>query len=395
MAQICLYFQLHQPYRLGSYSVLQLGKHASYFGQKNEKHNRQIFEKVTAKSYRPMLNLLYDLVRKHPEFRFSLGCTGIWLEQAAQFAPDLIRQIKKLIKSGQVELLAETYYHSLASLYSSQEFAAQVKQHTDLIFKLFGVKPQVFRNSELIYDNRIGELVYQLGFKAILAEGVDRYLGQAKRTSLARHPRAPLKILLKNSQLSDDIAFRFSDKTWIEYPLMATKFTDWLSSYQNQDLINLFMDFETFGEHQWRESGIFDFFSTWVKQTIKTQQHVFVHPSDLISSQSHLPIYNVPHPTSWADTDRDLTAWIGNELQKDSLTQLYALENLVGRQSSREVKQIWGKLQTSDHFYYMCTKWSQDGDVHAYFSPYSSPLEAYRQYSIVLADFIDLLRTSR
>lgn len=386
MPQVCFYFQLHQPYRLSQFSVFDVENQVNYFSS----DNRQIFLKVADKSYRPMLTLLLGLVHSQPRFRFSLSCSGIFLEQAEAFAPDIIDLLKKLSKTKQVEFLAETYYHSLASLYSPQEFFDQVKLHEQKIKELFALKPRIFRNSELIYSNEVAELVEKLGYKGILTEAVDRYLGGRDRTKVyLSYTKKPLPVLLKHAQLSDDIAFRFSNRAWEEYPLTVEKYLDWLEIYPEDHLVNLFMDFETFGEHQWADTGIFEFFTHLVNRFSDRPYNYFVTPSEAVSGlkKEQLGIYDVPVPISWADVDRDLTAWVDNPLQQDVIGQIYALETKVRAADNAELLDLWRRLQTSDHFYYMCTKWANDGDVHAYFSPFESPFEAYRHYSIVLADF--------
>ena len=389
MANVCLYFELHQPYRLADFTVFDIGLKKEYF-TRQEELNRKIFQKVAHKSYIPMLTVLLELTRKHLDFYFSFSTTGVFLEQASQYAPKVITLLQKLVKTGQVEVLAETYHHSLASLYSAGEFRHQVAEHEKLVQDLFAVKPKVFRNTELIYSNEIGQLVESLGYIGCLTEAVDRYLHGRKRTQLfVGKTKKKLPLLLKHAQLSDDIAFRFSDKSWVSYPLTADTYLQWINSYTHDEIINLFMDFETFGEHQWEDTGIFEFFKIFVSQSLQSEKNKFVTPTQAITrykNSEQLPTYDVPDPISWADVDRDLTAWVDNTLQRDTLKRLYGLESKVLATKNKAVVADWRKLQTSDHFYYMCTKWAADGDVHAYFSPYESPYEAYRRFSIVLAD---------
>jgi len=389
MANVCLYFELHQPYRLADVSVFDIGLDKEYF-TRQEELNRKIFQKVAHKSYIPMLTLLLKLVRENKDFYFSFSATGVFLDQASEYAPKVVTLLQKLVKTGQVEVLSETYHHSLASLYSAKEFEYQVKEHQKLVKQLFDIKPTIFRNTELIYSNEIGQLVEDLGFQACLTEAVDRYLGGRKRTQVfVGKTKNKLPLLLKHAQLSDDIAFRFSEKAWASYPLTADTYMNWLGSYQNSEVINLFMDFETFGEHQWEDTGIFKFFEVFIKQSIKQKRNKFLTPFMVIQEQKTFkdsPEYDIPEPISWADVDRDLTAWVDNSLQRDSLDKMYQLEQKVLSQKNKDLILDWRKLQTSDHFYYMCTKWAADGDVHAYFSPYESPYEAYRRFSIVLAD---------
>jgi alpha-amylase len=405
MPHLCLYLQLHQPYRLAPFSVFELGTSSNYFSNKKLDHNRFIFQKVSQKSYLPMLKLLLELSQTYHEFQFALSCSGVFLEQAQKWEPKVIELLQQLAATGQVEFLAETYYHSLASLYSPQEFKKQVKKQLTLIKKLFNQEPTVFRNTELIYSNQIAQQVQELGFSALLTEGVDRYLLGRSKTQVfravepaattkhsSRKASSPLYLLLKHAELSDDIAFRFSDRNWLWYPLTVDRYLQWLEVNAEDQLVNLFMDFETFGEHQWADPGIFEFFAELVKKTTQRPWDRWVTPSQVVknvkqqSSADQLPVYDVPQPISWADVDRDLTAWIENPLQQDSLRVLYGLEETLLKQKKRHLIESWRRLQTSDHFYYMCTKWAADGDVHAYFSPYDSPLEAYRRYATVLAN---------
>ena len=385
MPQICLYLQLHQPFRLEPYQVFDIGNQDNYFNGYTQK-NRQVFQKVAAKSYWPMLTLLKQLIDREPNFVMALSVSGVWLEQAELFEPGLIQLLVQLAQTYQVEFLSETYYHSLAALYSPSEFGAQVKLHAQKIQELFGQIPRVFRNTELIYSNDIARLVADLGFRGMLAEAVPRFLGDRSKTFPFIDISGQLPLLLKHAELSDDIAFRFSDRSWKHFPLHADTYMQWLKSYRQEEIINLFMDFETFGEHQWQDTGIFDFFAEIVKLVNQDPYSQFKTPSELLIKKQGLPVYDVPEPISWADVDRDLTAWRGNELQWDTLRLIYDQEKSILATQNPLLIAAWRKLQTSDHFYYMCTKWAADGDVHAYFSPYASPLEAYNRYCNVVAD---------
>ena len=416
MPQLCLYFQLHQPYRLGEYEVFDVGNSDRYFDHLSDL-NKEVFLKVSQKSYRPMLQLLLRMTQEIPRFYFSLSASGVFLEQAQEFDPYVIELIRALVATGKVELLAETYYHSLASLYSPEEFADQVAAHTAFLKELFDYTPRVFRNTELIYSDEIADQVYALGFDGLLTEAVDRYLHGQDRTQLFADYSGRLPLLLKHAPLSDDVAFRFSDRNWPAYPLHADTYKEWLSVYPEHALINLFMDFETFGEHQWEDTGIFAFFEQVMRDVLSHDWNATVLPSQIFARERSrqvsqwlrknpqasayqrntlhkngprfwdLPRYVVPHPISWADVDRDITAWADNPLQQDSLRLIYDLKEKVLATKDNRLIHIWRQLQTSDHFYYMCTKWSADGDVHAYFSPYRDPYEAYRRYSVVVADF--------
>lgn len=405
MPQVCLYFHLHQPWRLRNMSVFEVGVTDSYFAQSDMDENKIIFQKVTQKSYLPMLSLLLDLCKTHERFRCAFSITGVFIEQARAYAPEVLEILKKLVSTGKVELLAETYYHSLAALYSPAEFKVQVGRHVQLLQHEFQYTPTVFRNTELIYSNDIAEQVKKLGFVGMLTEAVPRYLHDRPKTAVyySTGP-AYLPLLLKHAELSDDIAFRFGEKSWNHFPLTAEKYLDWVEVYSEHEYVNLFMDFETFGEHQWKETGIFAFFERFVGDFLQRKWNTFVTPSVAFSSERqkfsyskvhkkvrcYVPpaekIYDVPVPISWADVDRDLTAWLGNDLQVDTLQKMYALVPQMHASKNTALVTSWRMLQSSDHFYYMCTKWAADGDVHAYFSPYKTPHEAYRRFCIALSD---------
>ena len=406
MPQVCFYFQLHQPYRLTDLSVLEVGtKGLQYFFNPTiQDENEAIFKKVADKSYRPMFALLQKMVDRHPDFRFALSLSGVFLEQLEHYSPDLLAVLKRLVLSNQVEVLAETYYHSLASLYSEKEFRTQVQLHEEKVFSLLGARPSAFRNTELIYSNDIAQMVEDMGYVGMLTEGVDRYLWGRKRTiPYAAKTTHKLPLLLKHAQLSDDIAFRFSEKSWNAWPLTVTQYLEWVEMYPENEVVNLFMDFETFGEHQWEDTGIFTFFEEFVDVFLKKSWNSFVTPTSLCTpvcdrkirkqclDKTKLDVYDVPEPISWADVDRDITAWRDNPYQIDTLQILYEFESIVTASKDNDLLDNWRKLQTSDHFYYMCTKWAADGDVHAYFSPYENTHEAYRRFTIALADFKERL----
>ncbi len=386
MPKICLYFQIHQPWRLKNISIFDLGKNGQYFGDQQEtSRNQEIMSKVSEKSYVPMLTLLSDLTTELDDFRFSLSVSGVAVDQMRHYCPEVLQILTQLASGNQLEFLGETYYHSLASLYSTTEFFSQVCQHKNMIADVFGQETKIFRNTELIYDNRIADLVQGMGFEGMLTEGADKIL-RGRRPTRVYHSPGGLPLLLKHYLLSDDIAFRFSQSARSGQPLTAETFCHWInSSFSDKETINLFMDFETFGEHQWEDTGIFDFFHHFVKQFIDSGGE-FVTVSEAVNSESPVDVFDSPSPISWADTDRDTTAWRGNGLQTDSLNKLYRLEDKIINSGDTTLIDDWRKLQTSDHFYYMCTKWASDGDVHAYFSPFESPHLAYRNYSYAIAD---------
>ena len=386
MKSVCLYFQVHQPYRLTTYRFFDIGSKENYF---DDYANRYIMQQVAEKCYLPANEVIMSLIKRYGnDFKVSYSISGIALEQFEKYAPKVIKSFQKLAETGNVEFLAETWAHSLSSLTSKKEFAEQLKMHSKKIKELFGQKPVTFRNTELVYSNDIGDMVYDLGFSTMLTEGAKHVLGWKSPNLLycsASNPK--LKLLLKNFQLSDDIAFRFSERNWSEWPLTAEKFVGWIEKINPRDeVVNLFMDYETFGEHQWAETGIFDFLEAFPKNAIEKAGLKFKTPSELAKELQPASQLNVPYPISWADEERDLTAWLGNELQDEAFQKLYALESKIRRLKDEDLTKQWRYLQTSDHFYYMCTKWFSDGDVHKYFNPYSSPYDAFINYMNVLSD---------
>ena len=385
---ICLYFQVHQPSRLRLYRFFDIGKDSHYY---DDFANRTILRRVAQKCYLPMNALLLEMIGRHKgEFKVAFSISGSVLEQFDRYAPEVIESFRKLADTGCVEFLSETYYHSLASLASSDEFKHQVMKHKEAIENYFGVTPKAFRNTELIYSDAIGEMVYDMGFKTMLTEGAKHVLGWKSPNYIYSGAMAPkLKLLLKNSSLSDDIAFRFSDKNWPDWPLTGEKYLSWIkSAAQNDEIVNLFMDYETFGEHQKAQSGIFDFMRYLPDVVLKDGEFEFVTPSQAAKKHESVGVLDVPDPISWADEERDVTAWLGNELQNDAFGKLYDLGEKLSIVNDEALWSDYGHLQESDHFYYMCTKFFSDGAVHKYFNPYDTPYEAFINYMNVLSDFI-------
>ena len=337
-------------------------------------------------------SITFELIQEFGQrFKVSFSITGTALEQFERYAPEVIESFKLLAETGSVEFLAETYSHSLASVISKDEFYSQINLHQDKLKSLIGVKPSTaFRNTELIYSDQIGEYVADLGYKVMLAEGAKHILGWKSPHFLYYNVINPeLKLLLKDYQLSDDIAFRFSNRQWDQWPLTAEKYVDWLNAIDSKhEVVNLFMDYETFGEHQWKETGIFDFMRALPYRIFSHSDYEFATPTELSELLQPVAPLHVPYPTSWADEERDLTAWLGNELQEDAFNTLYSLRDKVSQTDDPDIYRDWLYLQTSDHFYYMCTKWFSDGDVHKYFNPYGSPYDAYINYMNILSDFI-------
>lgn len=390
MASVCFYFQVHQPFRVKRYNIFDVGNDPHYFNDSSDQdvNNEKVLHKVARKSYLPTNRLLLHLLKMHPEFKISFSLSGVFLDQLEMYSPETLKSFQDLVKTGQVELLSETYYHSLSFLYSKNEFRRQVKKHKKKIKQLFGVVPQVFRNTELIYNNDIAQEVERMGYKGILSEGADHILGWRSPNFLySPVGTSNIKLLMKNYRLSDDIAFRFSEKSWADYPLTAPKFSEWVSQVNgNGNVVNLFMDYETFGEHQWEDTGIFQFLEALPGEILKNPDNNFVTPSEAISLYETAAEIDVPNFISWADTERDLSAWLSNDIQNDAIQKVYDLEPSVYESNDKDIMEDWRRLQTSDHFYYMCTKWFADGDVHTYFSPYDSPYEAFVAYMNALRD---------
>lgn len=390
MPAVCFYFQVHQPQRVKKYRVFEIGFDHQYFNDNSESNlnNKKILDKVSQKCYLPANELLYKLLQRFPQFKVSFSFSGVFLEALEQFYPSVLASFQKLVQTGRVEVLSETYYHSLSFLYSSQEFKKQVVLHKKIIKKLFGVTPKVFRNTELIYNNDLAQTIEQMGYKGVLAEGADHILGWRSPNYVYQPKGAKsLKLLLKNYKLSDDIAFRFSSPDWSEYPLKAPKFAQWISAVNGSgEIVNLFMDYETFGEHQWESTGIFNFLEFLPEEILKHPDNFFVTPSEAVDKFTAANELDIPSFVSWADIERDLSAWRSNAIQHDALKTIYSLEKTVLSSKDKQLIEDWRKLQTSDHFYYMCTKWFNDGDVHKYFNPYSSPYEAFISYMNVLND---------
>lgn len=387
MKTICFYFQVHQPMRLKRYRFFNIGRDHEYL---DDPANRSIMQKVARKCYLPMNALLLRLIKDSKgAFRVSFSMSGLAVEQFREFAPEVLDSFRELAATGCVEFLGETYAHSLASLIDADEFAEQVKAHSNMIKREFGQKPRAFRNTELIYSDTIAETVAGLGFKTMLAEGARHVLGwKSPNFVYAAALNQKLRLLLRNYKLSDDIAFRFSNRGWNEWPLTTEKFVDWLADdTMAGEVINLFMDYETFGEHQWADSGIFDFMKHLPKTALKTRKLEFATVSEASAGHHPEAILSSPYPMSWADEERDVTAWLGNELQDEAFSKLYALRPKVQAAAQPGLDHVWNFLQCSDHFYYMATKWLSDGHVHNYFNPYDSSYEAFINYMNVLADF--------
>jgi alpha-amylase len=386
MTSICFYFQVHQPFRIRHYSYFDIGNSAIY---EDDLKNREIMNKVADKCYLRTNQKMLELIQRYQgKFRISYSTSGTAIEQFEKYRPDVLQSFIDLANTGCVEFLAETYSHSLSFVFSKNEFVRQVKKHGQMIKKYFGQEPKVFRNTELIYNNELAVFIENMGYKGIICEGVDRLLnGRTPNYLYDPIGTKNTKLLLKNHLLSDDIAFRFSDRGWKEFPLTADKFSTWAHSVAgNGETINLFMDYETFGEHQWESTGIFEFLDHLPAQIFKHADFDFKTPSEVIDTYPTRGSYDAHHFTSWADTERDLSAWMSNSMQNEALKQIYSIEKKIHQCKDADLLNVWERLQTSDHFYYMCTKFWNDGDVHKYFSPFDSPYDAYMFYMNIFSD---------
>lgn len=389
MTSVCLYFEVHQPLRLKHFSVFDIGTHAdlsSYYF--NDKLNQEIFEKVAKKCYLPTNKVLYDLIRKYDDkFCVSFSLTGTFIEYCQQYMPSVLDSFKELFATGAVDIMEETYYHSLSSLFENlDEFEEQIKMHRKTMKKIFHFTPKIFRNTETIYDNRIAKKIVEMGYKGIITEGTDNILHGRSPNYLYKPVNSSLKVLLRNYKLSDDIGFRFSSKNWSEFPLTADKYARWLSQCKG-DLINLFLDYETFGEHQWSDTGIFDFLRYLPEKVLSYENLDFTTVSNAIERYEPVGEIDAPQTISWADEDRDVSTWLGNRMQIACFNEIKNIGRYIKRNGNKKLLKIWRSLQTSDHLYYCSTKGLADGDVHAYFNPYESPYDGFINFMNVLQDF--------
>ena len=390
---ICIYFQIHHPERLRKYQFFDIGKKHNYF---DNYANRSELEDLAENCYLPANALLLELIKKYEgKFKVAFSISGSAIDQLEMHTPEVIRSFQELAQTGQVEFLAETYSHSLASLSEdTDEFELQVKRHNTAIKELFGKKPVTFRNTSLIYSDKIGKRVADLGFKTMLTDGAKHVLGWKSPNFVYKNALDEnLNLLLKNSKLSDDIAIRFSDRNWSEYPLTSEKYVNWVShSLQDTEVLNLFMNYEVIGHYNRAESGIFDFLKYFIQQIAENPNYQFLLPKEVTKKHTAKDILPVPYPISWTDEERDITSWLGNELQKEAFTELFKIQPLVKKKKNAELNEDYSRLQASEHFYFMRTKLFSGADYHKYILPYESPYEAFINYMNVLSDFIERVK---
>jgi len=390
MPDVCLYFQVHQPNRLIPYDFFRIGEHAFY---EDDGMNAGILNKVAEKCYLPANRMFKKLIETHGgRFRMALSISGTVIEQMERYRPDVLESFQELVATGGVELLAETYYHSLAFVHSKKEFERQVELHLQKLEEVFSVRPRVFRNTELIYNNAIAAQAETLGFDGVIAEGLERTLAGQSPNFLYRAPdTARIRTLLRNIPLSDDLGFRYSDPSWSEHPLTPEKFATWIAD-SDGDVVSLCMDYESIGEHQWKDTGIFGFWEALPDAVIDAGSQ-WVTPTEAVTLYRAAREYDCELLTSWADAERDLSAWMGNIMQQEAIAKIHRLEEAVLAIRDPDLTHTWAKMQTSDHFYWMSTKGGTDGGVHDYFTPYPSPYDAYIYFMNALADLQIRLRS--
>ena len=383
MKTICFYFQIHQPFRLKRYRFFDIGNDHYYY---DDFQNEEIIRRIAEKCYLPANRTILEMIKNSGgKFKVAFSISGVALEQMEIYTPEVIDSFKELAATGNIEFLSETYAHSLSSLGDIDEFKHQVKKQEDKIYTLFGVKPKVFRNTELIYSDDISEAVYEMGYRGMLTEGAKHILGwKSPNYMYASCVRPDLHLLLKNDKFSEDLSERFTDYSWNEYPLTADKFISWIASTpESEQVINLFMNYEVLGSLHSASSGIFDFFKA-LPQYAAEKNIGFSTPSEIFKLMKPVDCLSVPYPMSWVDEERDTSSWLGNVLQQEAFRKICEIGERVRMCEPRRIRQDWYYLQSSGHFYYMSTKhMGQKG-----FSPYDNPYDAFNNYMNVLSDFI-------
>ncbi len=387
MKTLSLYFQIHQPFRLRKYRFFDIGTNHYYY---DDFQNKNIIQKVAESCYLPANQTLLEMIERYGEdFKVNFSISGPALDQLEMYMPEVIESFQALAKTGQVEFLNETSAHSLTSVKQEKEFIRQVNEHAERIQSLFWHTPAVFNNTEMIYSDRIGDMIAQLGYKAVITEGAGHVLGWKSPQYVYYNALNPkLKILLRNHGLSDDIGLRFSDRMWAAWPLTTEKYVSWLNGLDKQEqLVNIFLSYETFGEHNKADTGIFEFLKALPHTLKQHSDYKLMTASEAVETHPPKAALHVPNAISWADEEKDLTAWLGNELQDEAFEKLYALKPLIDQIDDSALRSDWQHLQISDHFYYMCTKFFSDGGMHLHFNPFESPYDAFINYMNVLSDF--------
>lgn len=385
MPAVSLYFQVHQPFRLRKFSFFEAGTGANYF---DEGLNELVMKRAAERCYLPANEIILEALKRYGgDFKVAFSITGTALEQMQLYAPKALDSFRKIADTGQAEFLAETHYHSLSALYSHTEFVRQVQMHRETVRDVLGQSPVSFRNTELLYSDAIAQRAAELGFKAILAEGADSVLGWRSPNAAFAAAGSGIPLLLRNYRLSDDIGFRFGHAEGPGRPLTAKEFAQRLSTIPaDADTVGIFLDYETFGEHQHAESTILHFLSELPKALLSMPSWSFTTPTESAQRSNTRDPLPTPQVTSWADAARDASAWNGNSMQQSCLSRLYALENRVLQLGDAQLLEAWARLQASDHVYYISTKAGADGSVHSYFSPFDSPYDAFIAFMNVVRD---------
>ena len=381
MKTICFYFQIHQPFRLKRYRFFDIGNDHYYY---DDFQNEEIFRRIAERCYLPANKTLLEMIKSsNGKFKAAFSFSGLALEQMEMYSPEVIDSFKELVATGCVEILAETYSHTLASIGDEDEFAEQVKAHTRKIQTLFNITPKVFRNTELIYSDEIAEMVSNLGFKGMLTEGAKHILGWKTPNYVYNScVNNSLALLLKNDTFSEHISMQFNNYSWSEYPLTADKYMSWIASTpDSEQIINLFMNYEVLGSLNTSATGIFEFFKA-LPQFAESKGLSFSTPSEVFNLLKPIDSISVTYPISWVDEEKDCSSWLGNVLQQEAFNKLRAISERVRLCKDRRLRQDWNYLQSSDHFYYMSTKHGNS------FSPYDNPYDAFNNYMNILSDFI-------
>jgi alpha-amylase len=386
MPSVNLSFKIHIPYRLQKIDTSCLA-YNKYF---DSDANKKAVDKFSDECFLPANEILLSQLKTHKgKFKVSFSISGTAIELLQEYRPDVINSFKQLVKTGCVEFYAETYYNSLSWLYSRDEFRRQIQKHHELVKDLFGAEPVVFRNTELIYNNDLSKFIAELGYKGILCEGLERILnGRTPNQTYAAPGNGDFGLLLRNVGLSDDIAFRFDDPNWSEQPLTAEKYAGWLHKLgENTCNVNLFFDYETFGIHKKPGAGIFKFLEYLPSHVLADEKWTFATPSEALDSCYPRDIYDVPKTISWEDKGRECCVSCENRMQNNTLRKIFSIEKMVHQSNIPGALECWGRLQSADHFYYMCNDGRDSNDAYRMLNPFGTVEEAYENYKNAVTDF--------
>ena len=386
MHSLCFHFQVNQPYILRTYRFFDINHKHDYF---DIYQNRYWMNRLAERSYLPANQMLLDIIEKYgDEVAFNFSISGTTIHLLNEYCPEVIDSFKKLLATGRVEITGSTFSHSLAAINNKSTFVEQVKLQEELLLKTFGVKPKTFCNTELFYSDEIGEWLYELGYGVVLTEGAKHVLGWKSPCYLYCNPyQTEQKLLLRSYNLCDDITLRFSDKSWSEYPLTAEKYIGFLNGIPSDaQFINLFFDYETVGNYQVKESGIFDFFNALFTQLVASKKYNFIMPKEILKLNVKPSTLHIPYPISCSGDEKDINEWLGNEMQQEAFDQLFKLEPLYLKSNDEAAKQTWLRLHNALYYNFMGTKWFPQSGVKKHFEVYPSPYQAFINYMNVLND---------